>query len=251
MPWYYSDAPSGVAAQLIPPGSYGKYTGMFKQLTDPGGYQAKWGLTSAEQRSPCFNYSWAHGDCWNQNSWPYETARILTSIANVINDYPGGAEAASPALYLSLLTQYARQHTQSYADNDTASPIGSGHIFENIHPFLGYWNNRARMYWSNAKLKDMGDDYNHSTFNDLVLSGLLGLRAQRSGTIVINPLVDWGKTKYFAVDHVKYKGRYLSVFYDADGTRYSKGAGLTVLVDGKVAANVATVPLSKPLEVKL
>ena len=107
------------------------------------------------------------------------------------------------------------------------------------------------MYWSNSSNKDMGDDYNHSTFNDLVLSGLLGLRAQRANSIVINPLVNWTSTKFFAVDHVKYKGKFLAVFYDADGSRYNRGAGLTVIVDGKVAAHVATVPLSKPLEVEL
>ena len=123
---------------------------------------------------------------------------------------------------------------------------------QNIHPFLGYWNNRERMYWSRAGNRDMGDDYNHSTFVDLVLSGLLGLRAQRAeGALVVNPLVDWAATRYFAADHVKYKGRLLSVFYDADGTRYGRGKGLTVMVDGKVAAHAATVPLAKPLEVAL
>ena len=147
---------------------------MFKELSDGQGYAAKFGLTTAEQRSSCFNYSWAHGDCWNQNSWPYETARVLTGMANVMNDYPGGEDAVSRSLYGSLLTQYARQHTRTSAVNDTAHPLGSGHIFENLHPFLGYWNNRARMYWSHNANKDMGDDYNHSTFNDLILSGLLG-----------------------------------------------------------------------------
>lgn len=153
-------------------------------------------------------------------------------------------------LTLTLIPNHKwRQHTRTSAVNDTANPIGSGHIFENLHPFLGYWNNRARMYWSKNGERNMGDDYNHSTFNDLILSGLLGLRPQKRGVILINPLVDWTKLRHFAVDHVLYKKRILTVFYDADGSRYQRGAGLTVLVDGKIAAKASTFPLPKPLEV--
>jgi len=249
MPWYFSDGSD--SAQLIPADRYKTYAGMFRELTDPQGYAAKWGLTTAEQRSACFNYSWSHGDCWNQNSWPYETARVLTSLANVMNDYPNGEETVSRSVYGFLLTQYARQHTRTTAANDTAVPLGSGHVFENLHPFLGYWNNRERMYWRNDKNKNMGDDYNHSTFNDLILSGLLGLRPQKGNTILINPLVEWSKLTHFAVDHVLIKGKILTVFYDADGTKYNKGVGLTVMVDGKVAATATNLPLPKPLEVPI
>ena len=93
-----------------------------------------------------------------------------------------------------------------------------------------------------------GDDYNHSTFADLVLSGLLGLRAQKDGTIIINPLLLKRRTNYFAADNVKYRGKYLSVFFDADGSKYKKGAGLTVLVNGKIAAHAAVLG-QQPLKV--
>ena len=56
MPWYFSDGNG--SAQLVPPATYEAYVGMFEQLDDENGFKAKWGLTTAERRSPCFNYTW-------------------------------------------------------------------------------------------------------------------------------------------------------------------------------------------------
>ena len=58
-----------------------RYLRMWAQLVDPDGFAGPWGLRTAERRSPCYNYSYAHHDCWNGPSWPYETARVLTGAA--------------------------------------------------------------------------------------------------------------------------------------------------------------------------
>ena len=85
----------------------------------------------------------------------------------------GGGVAIDVDDYWTLLQQYARQHTVTTAVNDTADPLGSGHVFENLHGDLGYWNNRERMYWTDDPNRNMGDHYLHSTYGDLVLAGLL------------------------------------------------------------------------------
>ena len=73
MPWYFISDTS----KLINSTVASRYAPMFKQLFDAsGGFGGRYGLTVAERRSPCWNYSWSHGDTWNQNSWPYETARV-------------------------------------------------------------------------------------------------------------------------------------------------------------------------------
>ena len=100
---------------------------------------------------------------------------MLTSAAHVLNDgynIAGGASSSmlSQPEYVHLLQQYARQHTKTLADPDTADPKGSGHIYEVLHPDLGYWIDHQ------DGDTEMGEDYNHSTFIDLVLSGLFGLR---------------------------------------------------------------------------
>jgi len=238
MPWYFDT--------LIPNEQAAKFLPMWNELFDPNGFDALYGLRSAELRHPCYNYSYDHGDCWNGPSWPYETSRVLVGFANLLNreiirDETSKFRIVSPQKYWLLLKQYARQHTRTYAVNDTADPIGSGHIFENLHPDLGYWNNRQRMYESNDENKNMGDDYNHSTFVDLILSGLFGIRPQEDGSIRISPLIP-STISSFAVDNVLWQGRYtLSVIWDKTGKVYSRGQGLSVLLDGKVVAHSRTM----------
>ena len=79
-------------------------------------------------------------------------------------------------------------------------------------------------YWSNH--------YNHSSYNNLVISGLCGIRPDESDTLTINPLID-NSIQYFYLDDVRYHGRKLTIIYDQEGNKYKFGKGLTVLVDGK------------------
>ena len=179
----------------------------------------------------------------NGPSWPYETARVLTGFANRLNRDTSTIDHDSVENYLFLLRQYARQHTKTFAINDTAVPQGSGHVFENLHADLGYWNNRQRMYDRNDTNKNMGDDYNHSTFIDLVLSGLIGIRPQEDGSVQVRPIIS-PSVSGFAADHVKVRGEILTVVWDRDGTLYNGvGQGLTVLLDGTMVAHSSTIEL--------
>jgi len=214
---------------------------MWKQLFDDEGFAAKWGLRAAERRSKCYNYSWEHGDCWNGPSWPYETARVLTGAANVIHAAAADSAPVTRDQYISMLLAYARQHTRSYAANDTAHPAGSGHVFENLHPDLGYWNNRQQMYWRSDANRNMGNDYLHSTFCDIVLSGLVGIRPEVNGTVFVRPLAP-ATWDYFAADHVLVHGKVLSIVWDKTGQHYGRfGRGLSALVDGKVVSQRHTL----------
>ena len=211
------------------------YEPMFAELFDERGFAAPFGLTTAERRHPCFNYSWAHGDTWNQESWPYETSRLLKGLADRLHAGRGTASLTA-ASYAALLTAYAEQHVNTTAANDTGVP----HVYENVHPFLGYWNNRERMYWTDDPNRNMGDHYLHSTYGDLVLAGLLGIRAGDgvAPTLRVAPLVT-DAVASFAADNVLIRGREIAVVWDATGTVYSAccPAGLSVFVDGVLAAH--------------
>ena len=78
--------------------------------------------------------------------------------------------------------------------------------------------------------------YNHSTFNDLIISGLVGLRPQADGSIVVNPLVPKDQWDYFCLDGVTCRGRALTIVWDRNGQRYHQGSGLMVFVDGRLVA---------------
>lgn len=71
---------------------------------------------------------------------------------------------------------------------------------------------------------ERGKDYNHSTFCDLILSGLLGID-RIDGELQVHPLIpdDWDR---FCVTGLTEEN--LTVIFDRDGTHYHMGAGLFV-----------------------
>ena len=104
------------------------------------------------------------------------------------------------------------------------------------------------MYARNSTERDMGNDYNHSTFLDLILAGLFGIRAGR-GVLRIAPLTP-ASLRHWCVDSLKLSQHWVTVLFDSDGSVYGPQypAGLTVLIDGEVAAHrsdlgVLVVPL--------
>ena len=58
--------------------------------------------------------------------------------------------------------------------------------------------------------------YNHSTFNDLMITGLIGLRPRMDNTVEVNPLIPEGKWDYFCLDNVLYHGRNLTILWDKE-----------------------------------
>jgi hypothetical protein len=241
MPWYFSSLMDPDHPEAA---TYARQFQWLLQAAGDDGFSAPWGLRTVQRSSPCYNYSWQHGDCWNGPSWPYETSRVITALANLLIEHKSAtidASGVSPRLLKHLLVQYARQHLQTEAINDTAYPAHSGHIFENLHPDLGYWNNRAIMYWNNDTNKDMGDDYNHSTFLDLIFTAWLGIRMPNyekgEPWLKISPLAAIARQP-FAADRIPYRGRVLSVVYDPLGDKYPKVSvrGLAILIDGQLVA---------------
>ena len=215
-----------------------KYSVAWKQLTDPQGFWAPFGPTTAEQRHPRFTVSYEGHECqWNGPSWPYATAVTLTALANLLQGYPPTVVGKTD--YLRLLKTYAASH-QLRRDDGTAVPW----IDENLNPFTGDWLARTRLKtwsqgtWSSDKGGvERGKDYNHSTFCDLIITGLIGLRPSPGDSFVVNPLLPENTWDYFCLDRVPYHGKTLTIAFDRTGQRYGRGAGLRVYVDGEEVAN--------------
>ena len=149
----------------------------WKQVMDPQGFYAPFGPTTAEQRHPQFTLAYAGHECqWNGPSWPYATAITLTGLANLLNGPPQDAIGAKD--YFELLKIYTKSH-QFKLDDGRVVPW----IDENLNPTNGDWISRTRLKaWKNGTWdagkggEERGKDYNHSTYCDLVISGLIGLR---------------------------------------------------------------------------
>lgn len=199
----------------------------WKQLIDPKGFQAPFGPTTAEQRHPCFMQSKSKHEClWDGPSWPFATSQTLVALGNLLNgyrqDYVGKKD------YFDVLKTYARSQRFKLPDGKEIPWID-----EDLDPFTGEWIARRELYKRNDRLKDRGRDYNHSTFNDLVITGAVGLRPQLDQWIEVNPLVPDGALDYFCLDNVRYHDSDLTIIYDRTGQRYGKGAGLRVFADGR------------------
>ena len=207
--------------------------GAWKEFGDPQGFAAPYGLTTAEQRHPKFAVAYIGHDCqWNGPVWPFASAQTLMAAANVLDDDPP-QDALTKADYFRELTTFAHGLRRKLPDGRTIAWID-----EDQDPFTGDWIARTIKLKNTADLdRERGAQYNHSSFGDLVVTGLIGLRPREGSKVIINPLVPAGTWDWFCLDGVPYHGRMLTVTWDRDGNRYGMGAGLTVFVDGKKLAN--------------
>lgn len=202
----------------------------WKQLMDPKGFYAPFGPTTAEQRSPHFTISYSGHECqWNGPSWPFATSVTLTAMANLLNNYR--QNAVNRQDYFDLLKIYTKsQHLK--LDDGRVVPW----IDEDLDPYTGAWIARTLLKQSGSEIPERGKDYNHSTYCDLIITGLVGLRPRADNIVEFYPLIPDGMWDYFCLDNVHYHGHILTILYDKTGNRYGKGKGLRLLADGKEIA---------------
>lgn len=186
------------------------------QVLDEKGFSAPYGLTTAERRHPKFR-SHGVGTCeWDGAIWPFASSQTLTAMANYLNDYPNPILTDSTFFHQMELYVESQHHR------------GRPYIGEYLDEKNGAWlmGDRERSRY-----------YNHSTFNDLMITGIAGLRPQADGSIVVNPLIPKGKWDYFCLDGIRYHNHILTIVWDKNGQRYHQGCGLSLMIDGKAVAN--------------
>ena len=197
----------------------------YRHLMDEEGFRAPFGITTAERRHPRFMFKHSHECLWNGPVWPYATTQTLVGLANHLR--ADGEACVTRADYYTLLQQYAASHRLVGEDGTEKMWID-----EDMDPFTGDWIARTELkadHWNPQRGGyERGKDYNHSSFCDLVLSGLLGISG-REGALTVDPLVpdDWD---YFRVTNLTDKN--LSVVYDRTGARFGLGAGLHIILEG-------------------
>ena len=203
IPWYFNMPEAG------------KYDEAWKQVEDEKGFSAPYGLTTAERRHPQFR-SHGTGTCeWDGAIWPFASSQTLTAMINYINNYP------QPVVGKETFFKQMKRYVESQHHRG--------------RPYIGEYLDETNGAWLMGD-RERSRYYNHSTFNDLVITGIAGIRPQADGSVEINPLVPAGQWPYFCLDNVSYHGHTLTVIYDHDGQRYHQGKGLTLLVDGKKVA---------------
>jgi hypothetical protein len=198
------------------------YEAAWRQLRDRQGFWGDYGPTTAERRHPRFGIFDKGDDCqWNGPSWPFATSITLNALANVIRDYPQNVVSARD--YYATFMAYTRSQRLKLDDGRVVPWID-----ENVHPDTGVWWARE-LKRRKGDTKERGQHYNHSTYCDLVISGLIGLRPRTDDVVEVHPLLPENTWSWFCLERIPYKGHSLTISYDR--------AGLRIEDDGKEIAH--------------
>ena len=208
IPWYFN----------LP--DTGKYDVAWKEVMDEGGFSAPYGLTTAERRHPEFR-THGVGKCeWDGAIWPFASAQTLTAMANFMNR--SAQSVLTDSIYFHQMERYVESQ------------------YHRGRPYIGEYLDEVTGYWLKGD-QERSRYYNHSTFNDLIITGLVGLRPRADHTVEVNPLLPDGRWDWFCLDNLLYHGHYLTILWDKYGDRYHRGKGLLVLVDGKIVGQSDTL----------
>ncbi len=220
VPWYTNtaeDSPAYIAA----------WDFLFDGVN---GFYANYGPTTLERSHRLYRYQDQNCCRWNGMSWPFSTSQTLTAMANVLNNYRHHG-ILNKDRYVDILRKYA---LTQYKD-------GRPYVAEAHDPDLPVWTYDGANH---------SEHYNHSTFNDLIVSGLIGVRPRQDNVFEVNPLVPdiWD---YFLLENVPYHGHLMTILYDKFGSRYGRGSGFKIYQDGNLLHSQGTigkvlVPMAEP-----
>jgi hypothetical protein len=192
----------------------------WKQLRDPQGFWAPRGLTTAEQRHPKFR-THGTGTCeWDGAVWPFATSQTLTGLANYLRSklHP----FVTKRDFFDAMKIYAASHTLDGK------------------PYIGEYHDHETGAWLITGPKaERSRDYNHSTFCDLVITGLVGLVPREDNTVEVHPLIPKDTWSYFCLDNIPYHGQTLTIIWDESGSHYHRGQGFTIYANSKKIAHAS------------
>jgi hypothetical protein len=166
---------------------------------------------------------------WNmdgltRNIAPHPISMGALTAMRAVQNYD--QDIVTPAHFMALMKSYTELMYPRVLPNDpTWRP--------NAHEYYSEWEPGARSVV--PKPSDISHDF-HSTYNALVVEGVVGLRPRSDDLIELRPAAEaWD---YFALDRVRYRGRELTIVWDRpDGSVHYEGRpeGLSLWVDGRLA----------------
>jgi len=204
IPWYFNL-----------PDDNAKYAAQWDELTDKKGFNAPWGITTAERRAPGFRTHGSGHSCeWDGALWPFATTQTLKGLANLLTNYKNQNNMSARVFY-DEFHKYAMSHVRRGL------------------PYLGEYQDEKNGNWLKGD-NPRSSYYNHSGFCDLVINDLVGIKPRADNILEIFPLIPKGQWTWFCLDNVFYHGHMISVLWDKTGSKYHKGAGLFVYADNKI-----------------
>jgi hypothetical protein len=106
--------------------------------------------------------------------WPFSTAHVLKSLAAIFRTSNS-----------SITTDQYVQSLGTYAA--TQQKNGTPYVAESHYPFMDSWS---------ADSSNHSEHYDHSTNNDDVITGLLGIVPQSNDTLLVSPIIPSNVCKF-------------------------------------------------------
>lgn len=218
IPWYFNLPPDTKA-----------FAKQWNALLDTAGFNAPWGITTAERKHPLFRtHGSGHGCEWDGPVWPFATTQTLKGLSNLLTNYKHHAKVSSQ-VFLAELQKYARSHQMN----------GKLYLGEYQDEKTGEW-----LKGDNPRSKF----YNHSGFADLIINDLIGIKPREDNMLEVHPLISAKTWDWFCLENVWYHGKNVTIIWDKTGTKYKQGKGLMLWIDGKKQATTTRLqPLVCPL----
>ncbi len=210
IPWMFNIPPKGKEE-------------VFRYLTDENCFYTDYGIATVEKTDKRFLYEVGHECLWNGYVWPFATSQTLTAMRNVIMNYDDNKSCRDS--FFRLTKEYAKSHKRIREDGKKVNWID-----EVRHPMRDEWSSREVLKNWNWKHElggyERGKDYNHSTFCDIIISGIVGVKCEND-KIEVSPIIpeDWN---YFRLDNLHYRGNRYSIIYDKTGQKYNMGKGVNI-----------------------
>jgi len=158
------------------------------------------------------------GTCeWDGAVWPFATSQTLVALANLLRDYPKQTYVTEKDYFDAFLTYVHSQHYDG-------------------KPYIGEYLDETNGQWLMGKA-ERSRYYNHSTFSDLLISGVIGLRPRVDETLEIHPLLPSDAWAWFCLDGVIYHHHALTIVWDKDGSHYHRKPGFTLYINGRESAH--------------
>ncbi|WP_338466171.1 discoidin domain-containing protein [Novosphingobium sp. ZN18A2] len=213
LPWTFDLAPDSA-----------RYATAWSHLLDPASLAGAHGMRTVEKSYEYYmrqyRYLGTAPECqWNGPVWPYQTTQVLTGMANLLDHY-NETGPVTRSTWMRLLRQYTALHFQA----------GRFDLEEDYDPATG----------KPIVGLPRSHHYFHSGYIDLIMTGLVGIRPRADDVLEVDPLLppagDPQTLAWFRAQDVPYHGHRVAVTWDADGSHYHRGAGLSIEIDGREVA---------------
>jgi hypothetical protein len=171
-----------------------RYGEAFASVIDPAEFWTLWPVASVSRQCPAYAQDGAfHGKAGGERmgngpAWPHANSFVLTGMGRVLRDYP-----ASPLKLEHFQRLFMTYTMAQFQGQDLASPWTG----ESYHGETGEWRSADR-------------DVNHSTYLDVIITELAGLRVRDDDILEIRPLID-EHTPGFTIDGLRYRGHDLTI----------------------------------------